>query len=148
MKILCPVDFSEPSREAVRAAIRLVRSSGGELTLLHAYQYPTTMYLRGGYPAPGLSRDIDEGIDKQLAEFRASLDAPGVKITLEKALGPAWDEIVRRADAGKYDLIVLSTHGRTGLQRALIGSVAEKVVRHASCDVLVVRGPASTKETP
>jgi nucleotide-binding universal stress UspA family protein len=144
MKILCPTDFSEPSMEAARAAVRLIRASGGELTLLHAYQYPTAMYMRGAYPTPGLTRDIDAAVDQQLADLRTSLDAPGVKVSIEKALGAPWDEIVRRAKAGGFDLIVLATHGRTGLARALIGSVAEKVVRHAPCDVLVVRGKVTS----
>jgi nucleotide-binding universal stress UspA family protein len=139
MKILCPTDFSEPARAAVRAAIKLVYASGGELELFHAYQYPPA-YM--GFPPPGFTRELDQEVDAELDKLRSSLDAPGVKIAVAKALGVPWDEIVRRAREGGFDLIAMSTHGRTGIARALIGSVAEKVVRHAECAVMVVRHQA------
>jgi nucleotide-binding universal stress UspA family protein len=137
MKVLCPIDFSKSSRGAARAALRLVYATGGEVTLFHVYQYPPT---HAGFPPAGLERDLDREIDEQLEAFRKSLDAPGVKVSVAKALGVPWDAIVRQSKDGGFDLIAMATHGRTGIARVLIGSVAEKVVRHASCDVLVVRG--------
>ena len=139
-KILCAIDFSEPSRTALRAAAELARTSQATLVLVHVWQAPlwTTDY---GIQVPSdafLEARGDE--EAELASWRAEAQQLGaVEVTTKFARGVPWDEIVGAArDDKAIDLIVLGTHGRTGVRRALIGSVAERVVRHAPCTVMVV----------
>lgn len=139
-KILCAVDFSDPSREALRAAAGIARSSHATMVLVHVWQPPlwTTEY---GIQLPNDALlEARSSEQSQLAAWQAEahqLGAPDVVTKL--ARGVPWDQIVAAArDDKAIDLIVIGTHGRTGLRRALIGSVAERVVRHAPCTVMVV----------
>jgi nucleotide-binding universal stress UspA family protein len=139
-KILCAVDFSDPSREAMRAAAELARTSQATLALVHVWQPPlwTTDY---GIQLPNDALLEASGVEEsKLAAWRAEAQQLGAsEITAKLARGVPWDEIVGIAREDRaIDLIVLGTHGRTGLRRALIGSVAERVVRHAPCTVMVV----------
>jgi len=140
-KILCAVDFSPTAREALRAASKLAVDNNAELTLVHVWQPP--MYSFGPEaPFPGsvlqdLISDAEKSLDAWVAEAK-QLGAKRVKG--EFMTGVAWDQVVealRRDNA--YDLVVVGTHGRTGLKHVVLGSVAEKIVRHAPCAVLVVR---------
>jgi nucleotide-binding universal stress UspA family protein len=139
-KILCATDFSDPSREALRAAAELARTSQATLVLVHVWQAPlwTTDY---GIQLPNDALlEAHAAEESKLASWRAEaqqLGAPEVAAKLVR--GVPWDEIVGLAREDRaIDLIVLGTHGRTGVRRALIGSVAERVVRHAPCTVMVV----------
>ena len=88
---------------------------------------------------PAVLRDLLAAIDKSLTELRARVEAPGLKISSEAVQGAPATEICRVAKEGGHDLIVIGTHGRTGVARFLLGSVAERVVREAPCPVLVAR---------
>jgi universal stress protein A len=139
-KIVCPVDFSPPSNEAMCHAADLVRGSDSQLVLVHVWQQPFVYPQDGAFPSDllGESRRVAE---QDLAAWRGAAEHLGaVRVRTELLTGVAWHEIVELAkrDPG-VDLIVVGTHGRTGLKHALLGSVAEKVVRHAPCPVLVVR---------
>lgn len=139
-KILCAVDFSDPSRNAMRAAAELARSAQATLVLMHVWQPPlwTTDY---GIELPNDALQEARGVEEStLAAWRAEARQLGVgEVTTKLVRGVPWDEIVGAArDDKAIDLIVLGTHGRTGLRRALIGSVAERVVRHAPCTAMVV----------
>ena len=139
-KILCAVDFSEPSRKALGAAADLARTSQATLVLVHVWQAPlwTTDY---GIELPNDALLEARGAEEaKLASWRAEAQQLGApEVTSKLARGVPWDEIVGAArDDQAIDLIVLGTHGRTGVRRALIGSVAERVVRHAPCTVMVV----------
>jgi universal stress protein A len=139
-KILCAIDFSEPSRNALRAAAELARTSQATLVLVHVWQAPlwTTDY---GIQLPSDALLEARGAEEaKLASWRAEAQQLGApEVTSKLARGVPWDEIVGAARDNKaIDLIVLGTHGRTGVRRALIGSVAERVVRHAPCTVMVV----------
>ena len=81
-------------------------------------------------------------VAKTVAEWRKEAEATGVKVTATTVLGPAFHSILDEAAKGKFDLIVMGTHGRTGVKHVLLGSVAEKVVRLARCPVLTVRAQA------
>lgn len=139
-KILCAVDFSDPSRDALRAAAELARSSQATLILVYVWQPPVWMTDYGiQLPSDALleARGSEEA---KLASWRTEALQLGARdVTTKLARGVPWDEIVATArDDQTIDLIVLGTHGRTGLRRALIGSVAERVVRHSPCTVMVV----------
>jgi len=138
-KVLCPVDFSAHAREARRVAIELA-GAGGKLVLLHVCQPP---YVYGpDATAPGaVFVGMRELAEQDLARWKAEAEQLGARhVSMVVVTGSPWNEIVENAkhDAA-IDLIVMGTHGHTGLKHVLLGSVAEKVVRHAPCPVLVVR---------
>jgi nucleotide-binding universal stress UspA family protein len=140
-RILCPVDFSAGSGEALRVAAELARERDAALVLVHVWS-PAQMTMGEGYLAPAVIQDMVDGETAQLAKSKTEAQQLGVKEVATRLLtGVPWDEIVSAARSDSaVDLIVIGTHGRTGLAHVLLGSVAEKVVRHAPCPVLVVRG--------
>jgi nucleotide-binding universal stress UspA family protein len=138
-KILVPIDFSDASRKALPYAASLVRQFGGVAILLHVIEPPP--YPEFGYAhVPIKEAKRKRAAKEQLERLRheAPLNAAS-GTTVDIRHGNAYHEIVSAAADEKADLIILSTHGRTGLAHTLLGSTAEKVVRHASCPVLVVR---------
>lgn len=139
-KILCAVDFSEPSRDALRAAAEFAHAPGATLVLIHVWQPPlwTTDY---GVQLPSDALLEARGREEaKLAAWQAEARQLGATdVTAKLVRGVPWDAIVGAArDDAAIDLIVLGTHGHTGLRHALIGSVAERVVRHAPCTVMIV----------
>lgn len=138
-KILCPVDFSEPSRAAMGAAVEQARATNGALTLLNVYHPPVLMVPE--YPgSPIALAEIAKASEIAIRDWADDARRLGAASTEGVAIeGVPWDQIVMTATRQGFDLIVIGTHGRTGLKHALLGSVAEKVVRHAKCPVLVVR---------
>jgi len=134
-----PIDFSKKSLRAVSVAMPLARDHGARLFLLSVIEpsaYPVGM--EGAViAAPGaeLEKDARSGLEKIAAR---SVPA-SVKVTLLVEHGRAATVITQVAKETAIDLIVLTTHGRTGLDRVLMGSTAEQVVRHAHCPVYVVR---------
>jgi universal stress protein A len=144
-KILCAVDFSDHAREAMRRAADLAKSTGGSLTLFHVVYVPITSYADGGpmlpSSGPELTTQLGKEAEKHLAEWKQRATEMGVRaVTTQVAAGVPWQTLVEALEADRsYDLVVIGTHGRSGLGRLLLGSVAENVVRHAPCPVLVVR---------
>ncbi len=137
-KILAAVDFSEPSREAMRTAAELAADSGAQLTIAHFWQLPL---LGAELPMPDqYIDDLRSTSEQQLAEWTAEASkVAGKPVATVFELGAPWDELVKLVRRDHHDLVVVGTHGRTGLKHVLLGSVAEKIVRYASCTVLVVR---------
>lgn len=139
-RILVPVDFSKPADKALRYAVSFARQFDAKITLLHVS--PQTCYPAelAGFPTvippnePGA-----KAIRARLEAHAARFVPPELRDRTLLRVGPAFDEICRVARAGKTDLIIIATHGHTGLKHALLGSTAERVVRHAPCPVLVVR---------
>lgn len=143
-KILCPVDFSEASRAAARAAAHVTKAADAELVLAHAWYVPP-LAAAGEYPfPPSAIQQIVEDAEHGLAAVAREVTELGSKhVKTELSTGNPWEQIVetlRRDQA--FDLAVLGPHGRSALSRVLLGSVTEKVVRHAPCPVLVARGEA------
>jgi len=138
-KILCPTDFSEGSRHALRLAIEQL---GGDahLVLVHVWQAP---YVYGPDAAiPGsVVIETKSLAENDLARWKGEAERLGARrVSTVLATGAPWHEIVELARRDpEIDLIVMGTHGYTGLKHVLLGSVAEKVVRHASCPVLAAR---------
>jgi nucleotide-binding universal stress UspA family protein len=137
-RLLVPVDFSDSSVRALRHAVDLAAESGGSLTIVHV--------VPADYGLLGIgreeSRDLDKSLQRQGAHrLRALADAhvrQNVPADLEVRRGRPAEEIVAAATESKCDLIVLSTHGHTGLDRYLIGSVADRVARLSPCPVLLM----------
>ncbi len=141
--ILHPTDFSPASRPAFNHALALARDEGAELWLVHAL--PTVMPMVGeGYMSPktfdDLQRSMRAQAQKQLDRLVAKAKAARVRARGVLYEGVATDAIARAARAKRAKLIVMGTHGRTGLTRLFMGSVAERVVGTAPCPVLTVRG--------
>lgn len=139
-KIVCAVDFSEGAREAFRVAVKLAVAEHAELVIAHVWTPP--VYVVGealGLPGPMLTELILEA-EKQLADLKTEAERLEVqRVSTVLATGIAWHQIVQLAKEDRaVDLLVAGTHGRTGFKHALIGSVAEKIVRHAPCPVLVI----------
>jgi nucleotide-binding universal stress UspA family protein len=134
--ILVPTDFSERSGYAFRLACSVARDHGARLTVLHVVPPPMAAYV-GGVMTPEPDRHEGEWARLRLVQP----PEPGLPVEHLLAEGDAGEAIVRAAREGKCDLIVLGTHGRTGLGRTLLGSVAEKVLRQALCPVLTVKTP-------
>jgi nucleotide-binding universal stress UspA family protein len=136
--ILHPTDFSERSDFAFRLACALARDYGARLHVLHVGSGPVIVPVEGIVP-PEPER-YQEELTAKLQEMRA--EAPNIPVEHQLLfVGEPAAEILRVAQAIKSDLIVMGTHGRTGLGRLLMGSVAEQVVRQASCPVLTVKTP-------
>jgi len=138
-KILCAVDFSSGSEQAMAAAVRLATEHDGELVLLHAWNVPAVLAGEYAYPTDILTQ-IAEDAQRGLSAAVAEATKRGLKrVTAKLVHGLPWQQIV---DAAKVDpaidLIVTGSRGRTGIGRVLLGSVAELVVRHAPCPVLTV----------
>lgn len=138
-RILVPVDFSDCSRQALRYAIPFAREFDAEIVLLYVAQinYPSPEVIDLNLPA--LEAELRAGGERQLAALVAGHIDPGLRTRTLVRTGQPFREIIDVAREQDIDLIILSTHGRTGLSHVFLGSVAEKVVRHATCPVFVVR---------
>ena len=141
--ILCPTDFSPSAEHAADVALALASSVGGSITLLHAYIPPAVVAPDGStfLPAPARLLDVTDAAEAALADARRKLAARsgGVPIDARAVIGAAAEEIVRCAETGQFDLIVMGTHGRRGIGRLVLGSVAETVMRRAPVPVVTVR---------
>jgi nucleotide-binding universal stress UspA family protein len=136
--ILVPIDFSEHSQKALRYALAFATQFDAEVTLVHIVEQ---MVYPGDWMYPPLAvTDFATEKREQMIERLQALDAgSGVSTQHIVRLGRAWQEVIEIAREQKTDLIILATHGYTGLKHVLLGSVAEKIIRHAPCPVLSVR---------
>jgi universal stress protein A len=141
--ILAPTDFSDYSTKALSDALELARTFGATLSLLHVLE--PSPYL-GEFTPPTMGADLLGDLERQasaeLARVLPEAQAATIAVTRAVVMGSPSQRIVETAAAEHVDLIVMATHGRTGLSHLLIGSVAERVVRTAPCPVLTIRPPA------
>jgi nucleotide-binding universal stress UspA family protein len=138
--ILVPVDFSSCSREGLRYAIAFANEFGAKIILLHA-TYLGYIYSAEGtnlYDIPGLQKAARKIAERKMRDLVRSLDFGAVKFEMAFTDGSPVIDICAFAKDHDVDLIITSTHGFTGFAHVLIGSIAEQVVRHAPCSVLVV----------
>ncbi len=137
-QILVPVDFSEYSEKAVKYAAKFAEQFGANVTLLHVIQ-PVVYPADFGYP-PTVVDTLDETVRQQIDE-RLRLVAGRFSLAARTLLrvGQPYLEITATAKELDIDLIIITTHGHTGLKHVLLGSTAERVVRHAPCPVLTLR---------
>lgn len=145
-KILVTTDFSESGDRAIAHAFRMAADHGAEVVLCHVIEMivaPNPLYAQY-YPTDLLSPEIraraEQDAHKALND-RVPTDAALAKVRYTTMVlhGLPAEEIIRAAEDAKADLIVIATHGRTGLKHLFLGSVAERVIRHVRCAVLVVR---------
>jgi nucleotide-binding universal stress UspA family protein len=134
--ILVPTDFSAPSQQAMTYAFELAQKVGAKLSLLHVIEVPVYA-IEVSLPLEDLEQDARRGLARLLPEAAAA----HVDVTRLVAMGVPYEQILEMATAEQVDLIVMATHGRTGLRRLAMGSVAERVVRMAPCPVLTIRSP-------
>lgn len=137
-RIMFATDFSPASDTALKFATALARDSGALLLIAHVEEMPTP-YIGGemyftqpDYPNPEIRKMLEAVVPTD----------PSVRFEHKLVMGVAADDIVRLSDAEQADLLVIGTHGRTGLKRVLMGSVAESVMRLATCPVLTVKQAA------
>jgi nucleotide-binding universal stress UspA family protein len=137
--LLVPVDFGEPSQQALDAAVELATWFKARLTLVHVYEIPAYVYGGMTFATADLFGPIEEAareqLDKTLREVQKRV--PGTKAVLRR--GPAAPEILAVVDEVHPDLVVMGTHGRKGMSHALLGSVAERIVRLSPVAVLTMR---------
>jgi nucleotide-binding universal stress UspA family protein len=148
-KILVPTDFSEGSAAATEQALTLAHAFEASVTLLHVYQVPAYVFPDGStfVAGPEVAARIErEAEDAIAAAARSAEQKSGVPVLTRTAIGAPFEEILRAAR--DFDLVVMGTHGRTGLRHLILGSVAERVVRQASCPVLTVRVPDKPRHEP
>jgi nucleotide-binding universal stress UspA family protein len=140
-KILIPVDFSPHSAEATRVGVDLAKRFGASLTLAHVYD-PLAYAVPDGFvllPPPELEKLFDAFRTQLASSERLALDAGAPRVETKLLQGFVAGQIAEFASRGEFDLIVMGTHGRTGMQHLFLGSVAERVVRLATCPVLTVK---------
>jgi nucleotide-binding universal stress UspA family protein len=146
-KILVPTDFSKHSDEAVRTAADLSRRYEASVTLAYIFE-PVTYALPEGHimQSPPQLEEIHAVFEQRLVRAKTEAEATGaLNVDAKLLTGPVATEITDFAEQGHFDLIVMGTHGRTGLRHLVLGSVAEKVVRTAPCAVLTVRAREPSK---
>ena len=141
MKILHPTDFSECAKQAEAAAVDLVGKLDGELVLFLAL-VETPLYGEGLISSQQVQAVYDaqrKWAEETLEALAGELRQRGIKASWRLQAGVPFEEIVKVAEEERVDMIVMGTHGRSGLDRVLLGSVAERVIRLAPCPVLTVR---------
>lgn len=144
-KLCCPVDFSPTSESALGVAAVLAQELGADLTLLHVRTIPGSSIPEGLLAATEESTHDDSSpADRPLAAWKVTAEQLGaLHVAAATSIGDPAQEITDFVRRGDFDAIVIGTHGRTGLKRAVLGSVAEKVVRLAPCVVISVTPEAA-----
>jgi nucleotide-binding universal stress UspA family protein len=161
-RILCPVDLSDFSLTAVKLAAKVAESSGARLYLLHVIDNPfdefymtsitqtdpaaVELYKTEFMRRSKILRATEEHSAVLLKQFCHESVEHLPKVRYLVSSGDPFEKILDAAEAHRIDLIVLATHGRTGIKRLIIGNVAEKVVRHAPCPVLTVKPRAASRK--
>jgi nucleotide-binding universal stress UspA family protein len=142
-RILHPSDFSGTSRAAFGLAVDMAKTHGAEMLVIHVIA-PLAVIPPEGYVPPNLYVDLEArtraGAEKELVALVARARKAGVKASSRLLEGPPADRIAEAARSWRASLIALGTHGRTGLARFFLGSVAARLVAIAPCPVLTVRG--------
>jgi nucleotide-binding universal stress UspA family protein len=137
-KILCPTDFTPGADQALRTAVRLAKERDAELVLLHSWHLPASAYSELAVPVEAfelMRQDAQRALEKRVSDAKAQ-GAKRVSSKLER--GVPWLAVTHELEDPSYSIAVVSTHGRTGISRMLLGSVAGTIVRHAPTSVLVV----------
>ncbi len=137
-RILVPVDFSDMSREALAAADRLATEVGGRLTVLYVHQITEVQPLDYAYADASRTDDkVMKALAEQLDAWAGECKTPADRVSTKIVEGSAVAEIIEASKS--HDIVVMRTHGRSGLTHFMLGSVAERVVRGAACSVFILK---------
>ncbi len=137
--ILVATDFSKPSKRAIQVATEVAMTFKASLTMVHVFEYPRAAYTDSALYSGGLVEPVLEEAQFKLSELLGSTRQQVPEASAQIRQGIAYEEILAVARESGADLIVMGTHGRTGFARAVLGSLAEKVVRLSPVPVLTVR---------
>ena len=139
-RIMVPLNFSDHSQKALMYGVKMAQQFGSELELVHVV---TPVVYAEGMVLPAAMENLDQETEKhartELAKLTEREDVAALKWKTTVLTGTPYDEIVSHARKHETDLLLITTHGRTGLQHFLLGSTAEKILRHAPCPVMIVR---------
>lgn len=145
-KILCPIDFSELSDEALEIAIQMAEKFGSVFSILYVLPRPAYYDWTLTGMAPVILDDYFEKtrkeVDKKIKALKQIIETDHPFLEVEYEISDKMDPaqtIIDKAKASKADLIIMGSHGRKGMNRLLMGSVAESVLRHASCNVMIFK---------
>ncbi len=143
--ILCPVDFSPGSEQAIRQAEEIAEALGAHIALIHAYQLPVLALPDSSVTvSPTFVADLTSRAQAELDRHKDALTSRGLTVTSRVLEGPPAETIVDAAKASGTYMIIMGTHGRSGFRRFLLGSTAERVVRLATVPVLTVHLPENS----
>ena len=138
--ILVPLDFSEHAAAVLDWAVHLAQQHGSRVVLLHAYHLPVEFQqLEGAYLPPDFWTNVKAEAEETLERYAAELRQKGVPVESVVAEGYAATAIIDEVANKDVDLVVIGTHGLSGLKHLLLGSIAERVVQKAPCAVLTVK---------
>lgn len=150
-RILLPTDFSDFSKAGIAWGCEFAEKFGAELHVLHVLQDLVAMVPEPGlsFPPPGdYQRELQEAAERALAQLPGPGFCDQAAVVRATRQGPPFVEIIRYARENDIDLIIMGTHGRSGLAHVLLGSVTEKVVRKSPCPVLTIRPAGHQFEMP
>ena len=142
-KVLVPIDFSDYSKSALRYAVNFAKSFDAEIILIYVVEpviYPPDFSM-GQIAMPSINTEWDDRAKDELQKLAKSEIIGAVKVKTIIKTGKPFVEIIETAKEENVDLIIIATHGRSGVEHILFGSTAEKVVRKAPCPVLTLREP-------
>jgi len=140
--ILVPLDFSEHAAAVLDWAAHLAEQHGSRVVLFHAYHLPVEFQqLEGAYLPPDFWANVKSEAETSLERYAAELRQRGIDVEAIVAEGYAATAIVDEVENQSADLVILGTHGLSGLKHMLLGSIAERVVQKAPCAVLTVKTP-------
>ncbi len=149
-KVLLPTDFSDFSKLALPYAADISRKFGADLYIIHVFDENTLdpYYFGSGEFSQDFYAKLQDEFQDHIDKYIEDVDLSDVNVIPILANGTPFLEIIRYAKEEKMDLVVSSTHGRSGLSHMLMGSTAEKLVRKSPCPVLTVRHPEFSFEMP
>ena len=143
-RIICPTDFSEPSYEGLNAAVEIAKHFSAELILVHIVSPVPNIMGTGaptGFHIPMVLKEMEEQAINRLDEDAAERIPDQVQARTIMGTGRPAERIVQTASEEKAQMIVMATHGQSGWQRFVSGSVTERVIRRATCPVYMVPAP-------
>jgi len=147
-KILCPVDFFKPSKQAFQYAVKLAANYEARVHALHVVAPVIPAAYGAPFSAQDLTADLEKESKRLLQKLQTEAGKSGVRVTTEVRLGDIDIEIRRAVDAQKADLVVMGTHGRRGFERLVMGSVAERMLRHCPIPLITVGPGRKGASTP
>lgn len=142
-KVLVPIDFSDYSKSALKYAVNFARSFSAEIILIYVVEpiiYPPDFSM-GQIAMPSINTDWDKRAREELDKLAKIEITNSIKVKTTIKTGKPFVEIIETAKEEDVDLIIIATHGHSGVEHILFGSTAEKVVRKAPCPVLTLREP-------